>query len=206
QDSTYTNPYGETYTVQRLKYYITNIELVNSKANRRIAVEDSYYLIDDGNDESKIISLPVPEGNYDAISFLLGVDSLHNVSGAQSGALDPMNGMFWTWNSGYVSIKIEGKSPASSLPQNLIEYHLGGFKGPDNVNHRINLIFPRNSKEITNKKVTTIYLKTDLNKFFKSTHSLPIKTNPACTSPGSLARQYSENYATIFSIDTIENR
>jgi hypothetical protein len=205
-DSSYTNSFGENYTVQRLKYYITNIELLNTKNNKRVAIEESYFLVDDNDEVSKAISLPVSEGSYDGISFLLGVDSLHNVSGAQTGALDPLNGMFWTWNSGYVSIKIEGKSTASNLPQNLIEYHLGGFKGPDKVNQRINLSFPGNSIDLSNKKATIIYVRTDLNLFFNSVHSLPIKTNPACTAPGILARQYSENYATIFSIDKIENK
>jgi hypothetical protein len=204
-DSTYTNPFGEIYTVQRLKYYITNIELVNTKANKRIPVENSYFLVDDGDEDSKKIYLTVPNGNYDAISFLLGVDSLHNVSGAQSGALDPMNGMFWTWNSGYVSIKLEGKSPVSNLPQHLIEYHLGGFKGADNVNQRIDLSLQGNTIDLSTKKTAVIFIKNDLNLFFGSIHSLPIKSNPACTSAGPLARRYSENYATIFSVYKIEN-
>jgi len=205
-DSSYTNSFGENYTIQRLKYYITNIELVNTKNNKRTTIADSYFLVDNSNEDSRVISLPVNDGSYDAISFLLGVDSLHNVSGAQSGALDPMNGMFWTWNTGYVSIKIEGRSTVSNLPQNLIEYHLGGFKGPDKVNQRINLSFPRSNIELSNNKTIVVYVKADLNLFFNSVHSLPIKTNPACTSPGRLARQYSENYATIFSIDKVENK
>lgn len=205
-DSTYTNPFGESYTIQRLKYYITNIELVNTKKNTRIPVEDSYFLVDDGNEESKIISINVAAGSYDAISFLLGVDSLHNVNGAQSGALDPMNGMFWTWNSGYVSVKIEGKSPVSNLPQHLIEYHLGGYKGPDKVMQRVDLPFKDGTIDFTDKKTTVVSVKTNLNAFFKSVYPLPVKSNPACTTAGKLARQYSENYATIFSIDKIETQ
>jgi len=112
--------------------------------------------------------------------------------------------MFWTWNTGYVSIKIEGRSPLSNLPQHLIEYHLGGFKGPDNVNQRIDLLFPGGNTDTKENKTTMIRVKTDVNSFFNSVHSLPIKNNPACTSPGRLARQYSENYARIFSIDKVE--
>jgi hypothetical protein len=205
-DSTYTNTFGESYTVQRLKYYITNIELVNTKTNKRIPIEDSYFLVDDGNEDSKKISLQVPGGIYDAVSFLLGVDSLHNISGAQSGALDPMNGMFWTWNSGYVSIKIEGNSPHSNLPRHLIEYHLGGYKGLDKVMQRIDLSFKEGSINFTDKKIIIVSVKTDLNLFFESVYPLPIKVNPACTTAGKLARQYSENYASVFSIDKIETK
>jgi hypothetical protein len=50
------------------------------------------------------------------IRFLLGVDSARNVSGIQTGALDPARGMFWTWNSGYVMAKIEGSSPSAHVP------------------------------------------------------------------------------------------
>ena len=199
-DSVYTNAFNENYSIRRLKYYITNIELINTGNGKKAAITDSYFLVDDNDEGSKTISLTVPEGDYNAVSFLLGVDSLHNVSGAQTGALDPMNGMFWTWNTGYVSVKIEGKSTASALPGNFIEYHLGGFKGPDNVNHRIDLNFPSGNMKITGEKSVLVSIKADINLFFSSIHSLPIKTAAACTSPGSLARQYSENYAKIFSI------
>ena len=203
-DSLYTNTFNESYSIGRLKYYITNMELVNTESGKSASIANSYFLVDEGNDASKTISLSVPEGSYNAISFLLGVDSLHNVSGAQTGALDPMNGMFWTWNTGYVSIKIEGKSLASTLPGKFYEYHLGGFKGPDKVNNSIRLTFPEGIIDITEKKPIRVYVKTDVNLFFSSVNPLPIKTNPACTAPGSLARQYSENYATIFSISKVD--
>lgn len=205
-DSTFINYFGEAYTIQRLKYYVTNIELLDTKAGKRQAVPGSYFLVDENDEQSKNITLSAPMDDYDAVSFLLGVDSLHNVSGAQTGALDPMNGMFWTWNSGYVSIKMEGRSPASNLPQHLIEYHLGGFKGQDNVNHRIDLPFPLPATGIHHSKTIMIDIKTDINSFFNAVHSLPIKDNPACTSPGNLARRYAENYARIFTIDKVEYR
>ena len=37
----------------------------------------------------------------------LGVDSLRNVTGVQTGALDPAMDMYWTWNTGYVMAKLE---------------------------------------------------------------------------------------------------
>src|SRR4051812_45343517 len=83
-DSTYINSFGETYSIQRLKYYITNIELLNTKAGKRYAVPESYFLVDESDDQSKTITVAAPSGDYDAVSFLLGVDSLHNVSGAQT--------------------------------------------------------------------------------------------------------------------------
>ncbi|HEU4576367.1 MAG TPA: MbnP family protein [Chitinophagaceae bacterium] len=205
-DSTYINPFGEKYQIQRLKYYITNIEFLNTNNHSKKSFENSYFLIDENNPASKKISLEGLEGNYNAISFLLGVDSLHNVSGAQTGALDPLNGMFWTWNSGYVSLKIEGRSPASSLPAKSIEYHLGGYKGTDKVIRRITLSFPQGLAKMTPGKTITIFVKLDVNLLFNGIHKLPIKSNAACTTPGSLARQYAENYARMFSISNVINK
>jgi hypothetical protein len=53
----------------------------------------------------------VPAGTYTGMYLTMGVDSARNVSGAQEGALDPANGMFWSWTSGYIMIKAEGLSP-----------------------------------------------------------------------------------------------
>lgn len=78
---------------------------------------------------------------YDSITFLIGVDSLHNVSGAQTGALDPVNDMFWTWNSGYVMAKLEGNSSSSPQMNQKFEYHIGGYSGKHNVVKKLSFRF-----------------------------------------------------------------
>ena len=106
--------------------------------------KNSFHLIDESVPESQSFSLSVPEGNYSSLNFLLGVDSLHNVSGAQTGELDPAKDMFWTWNSGYVMAKLEGNSPSSALVNHKYEFHIGGFSGKYNVLKNIELHFPEN--------------------------------------------------------------
>ncbi|MDQ2863900.1 MAG: hypothetical protein M3R50_09685 [Bacteroidota bacterium] len=124
-DSVYVNPFNETYTISKLRYYITNVSL---QAEHNFFMEkNSYHLIDESNEETQAITFSVPSGSYSSLNFLLGVDSLHNVSGAQTDDLDPAKDMFWTWNSGYVMAKMEGNSPASKLVNNKFEFHIGGF-------------------------------------------------------------------------------
>ena len=139
-DSVYTNPFGEKYNITKLRYYVTNISI--AKCNNFLKEKNSYHLIDESKEESKIINLSLPAGDYNFLNFLLGVDSLHNVSGAQTGDLDPAKDMFWTWNSGYVMAKMEGNSPDSKLVNNKFEFHIGGFSGPYNVLKEIHLNFP----------------------------------------------------------------
>ena len=123
-DSVYTNSFKEIYTVSKLKYYVSNIHLIYSGKNK---IKKSVQLID----ASKKNNLKVQSygTKIKGLSFLLGVDSLNNCSGAQSDALDPLNDMFWTWNNGYVMFKLEGKSDSSKADNNRIEQHIGGYKG-----------------------------------------------------------------------------
>jgi len=128
---TYTNCWNETYTISKLKYYISNVQL--QMANKTINKEtNSYHLINEEDTATKSFSLSMPAGKYSSLSFLIGVDSLKNVSGAQTDALDPLNGMFWTWNNGYIMFKLEGNSPQSTVVNNKVEYHIGGFAGANN--------------------------------------------------------------------------
>ena len=122
-DSLYTNPFGEQYRLSKCKYYISGIKLLN--AQKKWFVKPGYYLINQGMDSTIQLNIAVQENSYDSIAFLLGVDSARNTSGAQRGALDPLNDMFWTWQSGYIMQKLEGTSPQSSLVNNKIELFLG---------------------------------------------------------------------------------
>ena len=62
--------------------------------------------------------------------FDLGVDEAYNTSGANAGDLDPVNGMFWSWQSGYINFKIEGVSPSCITRKNKFQFHIGGYKSP----------------------------------------------------------------------------
>jgi hypothetical protein len=108
----------------------------------RFYVSQLWYSDDQGQELTgeayKLIDLEDPESLYiiehtyglTQIGFLLGIDSSTNVSGILEGPLDPINGMYWTWNSGYINFKLEGRSDLSSTPGKIIEYHLGGYLPP----------------------------------------------------------------------------
>jgi hypothetical protein len=141
-DKTYKNSLGQSFTVTNFKYYISNIRLT-SENGESYTDTSGFYLIRQDEKSTWDITLNVPFNmpfeDLKRIKFSIGVDSLHNCSGAQSGALDPINGMFWTWNSGYIFFKLEGKSPASTSPGHIFEYHIGGYKNPNNSIREIEL-------------------------------------------------------------------
>jgi hypothetical protein len=131
-NQTYVHPVSkDTLNINLLKYYISNIKLFDNKGNI-YQVPDSYYLIDPTNNNIKISG--IPEGDYNKIEYMIGVDSTKNFSGLQSGALNPSNGMFWSWSTGYIFIRVEGSSPQSET--GVFMYHLGGYESPYIASHR----------------------------------------------------------------------
>ncbi len=202
-DSTYSNPFGESYSIRNFKYYISHITL---SYTNKTADKENYQLVDESNPASKIFSISCKPGTYTSVNFLLGVDSLHNVSGAQSNALDPMNGMFWTWNSGYIMAKLEGSSAASSQVNNRFEYHIGGFSGMNNVLKQISLPLTIDHSPFTihSNTTITIFVEADLNKWWQQPNDISITATPVCTTPGELAKKIADNYSKLFRIKNIE--
>jgi hypothetical protein len=200
-DSLYTNSFAEKYTITKLRYYITNVSLKNGHAN--VKEKKSYHLIDESKISSQVINLSVPADDYNSIQFLLGVDSLHNVSGAQTDDLDPTKDMFWTWNSGYVMAKMEGHSPDSKMVNNKYEFHVGGFSGPYNVLKEIPLNFPGKAIHFVAGKKYKIFISADINTWWQNPHDIRIAEHATITTPGENAKNISDNYANMFHLEKV---
>lgn len=191
------NILGDSISIERFKYYVSHISLTNA-AGKLIKLPKQYFLVDENEPSSKTISLNIPDMQISRIGFLLGVDSTRNVSGIQTGALDPMKGMFWTWNSGYIMAKLEGTAEALPTPGHRFTYHVGGFRTGMNTARAIELLLPP-----TNGSVQEIHIIADINQWFKSASVIKIAETPVCHSPGALAMRLADNYQNMFSIHSI---
>lgn len=122
---------NETMNFQILQYYISGVQL-KKEDGTWWSEEESYHLITATEaNTAPSIEIDAPIGNYTGVKYRIGVDSTRNVSGAQTGALSPSNGMFWSWNTGYIFVKAEGTS--ADAPNGTFKYHLGGFQGENNA-------------------------------------------------------------------------
>ena len=192
-EETYTNPFGEPFVISKFKYYISHITVTDIN-NRETVLPDTYYLVNEEDSLSKIIQLPVAVP-LSSISFIVGVDSARNVSGVQTGSLDPVNAMFWTWNSGYVFAKLEGQSDASTAPAHSFSWHVGGFRKKENAGRKITLQLNK-----IKHNDAAIVINADVLKWFDAVHPLKIASTPVCHQPGALAMQIADNYSAMFSI------
>ncbi len=194
----YVNELGQKYTVTKFKYYISNIQLINDSG--KVFSSEEYFLINEDEPQSKGFSVKdVPPGNYKTLSFIIGVDSLRNCSGLQEGALDPIKGMFWAWNTGYIFLKLEGASESSTAQGGIFEYHIGGFKEPVNAIRKISLemdslIF---SDEVPDSK--KIFIKADISQILKQPVSIDFSTMPV-VSDMTNAELVANNYSDMFSL------
>lgn len=116
---------------ETLKFYFGNF-IFTSKKNLSDTLAKKYHLVD-WEDEStrKLLLENINSEGKSELSFSLGVDSLTNVGGAMGGDLDPTNGMYWAWQSGYINFKIEGKSNVCDTRNHVFQFHIGGYQNPN---------------------------------------------------------------------------
>lgn len=202
-------PTGEHLSVDRLRYYLSNFRLHGvdghwSAAAHRDADARGYFLVDESQPASKLFDIGgFAKGEYDGIEFLIGVDSARNSAGVQSGALDPAQGMFWTWNTGYIFFKLEGHSPESSASNQIVEYHIGGSREPTPAR---TVYLPLGAKPIKldPKIVATVHLQGEVDAVFKGASELRIADKATIMDPAG-GTPVADNYAGMFRVDHIHH-
>jgi hypothetical protein len=209
---TYQNAVGESFSITKFNYFVSNIRLRKEDGSEFVVAQDSsYFLVQEENPASQTITLSnVPAGNYTGITFVVGVDSARSMAdiSKRTGILDPAlnNGMYWDWNSGYIFMKIEGTSAVAPAAQNnAFFYHIGGF-GRANVKinniRTISLPFTGTVARVEASSTPTIGLKTDALKIFNGPTQLSIAQNPSVMFD-LYSTNIADNYAQMFSYDRI---
>lgn len=127
----------DSVSFQVLKFYVSNVRLFY-KGQLSYELPKKCILIDIEKPETGFIEIP-QQVKLDSIEMDLGVDSLTNVSGAMGEDLDPTQGMYWTWQSGYINFKIEGVCPMLKTRQHRFQFHIGGYQSPFNTLQKIRL-------------------------------------------------------------------
>ena len=207
---TYRNASGESFTPTTLNYFVSNVKLTRTDGREYVVPQDiSYFLIKEAVPTSQTITLPnVPAGSYKSVSFVLGVDSLRSTMevGRRTGVLDPAgdhtsaNGMYWSWNSGYIFLKLEGTSPSAptdATGKNTFRYHIGFFGGRDTrtINNlkTVSIPFDSDVARVAPKQRPTVTVQADVLKLFNGPATVSIAKNPEV-----MISPYSQTVATNY--------
>jgi hypothetical protein len=123
-----TGQFDLKYEFSQLRYWVSNVRLVNA-AGEEFKVPESYYLIEENveipvqegsfdkkypaNKREQVQISSIPAGDYTAIKFAVGVDSKYNDNlTLRAGELSSLNGMAfenWMWFTSYKFFVVNGK-------------------------------------------------------------------------------------------------
>ncbi|MGH8446530.1 MAG: MbnP family protein [Solimonas sp.] len=202
----YATAAGDRFTVTQLRYYLSNFRLHREGGDWFAVAKDEqgsagYFLVDEAQPASRQFSLEgVPQGRYDGIEFLVGVDDARNHAGAQTGTLDPTRGLFWTWKSGYIFFLFEGRSPQS--PDGQLKFHIGG--GAPSTARTVYLPLAPKAAQLDAHVQPTIHLHADLAELFRGDSEVRFATLHA-TMGGPDAATLADNLPGVFRVDHVHN-
>lgn len=164
-----------------LKFYLSDFQF--EKETRKHVLVGPQLI--DLEDPSSLVLFPeFPVSEYQSLRIHFGLDSSYHVSESVDGPLNPMNGMYWAWNSGYIQFKCTGTSSLIPLLDKTFEFHLGGYREPFETVESIQLPI------LGNKLIL------DIKPFFEQTVDLPLIQRVMI--PGKMAQSYCRNLSKSF--------
>ncbi len=198
-----TDPQGRRMEISSFKFYLSHIILVMND-NSEVVLKD-VALFDLSNPNTLTFNVADVKGDFKAIKFSCGVDSLQNLTDPltvpSSNPLSGDNNMYWTWlkyQFEVMNVRCDttstGTGPFNWFPR----YHIGG-------NSLYRAVQLSKSFSVCCDTKYTLNLSLDIKKIFYGTQTLDIITE-ADTQSGStdnpvIAPKFADNFSQAFSIE-----
>jgi hypothetical protein len=133
----YTDPLGHRVRFDNFQSYFTDVNLITSEGT--VEVKD-VLLADLGSTSS--FQVEMKAGDVERLDLGIGVDRDYNIgidpttyANSHPLSVQGSQGMFWSWNTGYIFVKLEGKADLEGVEGNPLldpfSFHVG-----DNLNYR----------------------------------------------------------------------
>lgn len=179
---------NDSVEIETLRFYISGIRFyLDDKLVDE--VEKKHHLVDIEKPGSELIyHISSKQLKFNRLFFNIGVDSITNESGVYGGDLDPINGMYWEWRSGYINLKLEGKTRICPARKNQFAFHIGGYQYPYNTIQQLNLPVADNQKIIVDFNVSDLLNQVDISALYE------------VMSPNEKAMQVAKKIGACFSI------
>lgn len=167
-DGLATNPAGNPYQVDLLRFYVSQVALVKLDGTELEVPGLSLAEYKRGNPTQDVLMFrgEAPVGEYAGVRFVIGVprEQNHLDAAKQTAPLGVGSGMYWSWNAGYMFYRLEGKSINQGKPTSFL-MHLG----TDAFAQHVDLSdLMRNSIRISVKDSGVVRLSLDVGKMFSA--------------------------------------
>ncbi|KAA9333594.1 MbnP family protein [Adhaeribacter soli] len=195
----YLNAADDTFSVEYLKYLISNVKLTNTTTGKTYIEKNSYHLINPKENKAGFDLAGIPVKDFNQIEFSIGVDAYANSRTDHSGDLYPDNGMAWDWNTGYKFMSFGGRKISRVAAKDYgLTFHVG-----TNQNYKT-LTFPLSQTLTFQKnKPYTLQIDANLNELFRSPNVIDFDL-VYIVHMGPNAEKVANNYATnMFKIKDI---
>ena len=198
--TTYSN-----YRVQpeNLKYLVHHI---NTKMSGNIMEIKDAFLVDHSNSNNSF-SVQLEKGSYDGLQFSIGVDSSMNhddpalLPPTHPFSINMANDMFWSWSSGYIFMKYEGRADTTGTGTGALDHLFVFHTGADTLFRE--LTFFSSPFTITAGETKTLYIDLDVEKLLvQSSDTIDLKVDHSTHTMNNfpLALRFTELYKNAFSI------
>ena len=179
---------NDSISVTNFKFYISNLR-VEFENGSTFTDPEKVHLIDATLPASMELKLKeVPNLKVKKVIFQVGIDSTTNVSNHFEGDLDPQLGMYWAWNSGYINMKLEGKSNSCTTLKKDFQFHIGGYLPKQNALQTVQIP--------VQDQTNNIEIKVDIHKWLRH---IKLKETSGLMVPGEKAIVMSNWYTNMFS-------
>ncbi len=172
---------NDTVEIDVLRMYLTDLEIYYVDGSTYTDPTTAYLLDIEEPSSLDIRFSDAPQKTPAELRFRVGTDSSLNVAGILDGALDPIKGMYWAWNTGYINFKIEGK--AGKQP---FEYHIGGYLPPYTTDRLVRL-------PVNDSLEMTVYLNP-----FPWLQAADVYRTPSVLIPGEKASNLADEFPSLF--------
>ena len=198
----YENAAGNEYSVERLKYYISDVRFY--RLNDQDHQTDLVHYYNLKMPETKTLTLDqVPDGEYAYISFVFGLPPDKNKTGNLPNTPEN-NKMEWPepMGGGYHYMKFEGKFLDSSGQKSNFNCHTGRLEKNGQVHdNSFRIKVPRSSFTM-DKEVWEFQLSMNLNEWFREPDTFDMeKFGPAIMGNQKAQAMLKKNGADIFTVD-----
>jgi len=188
------------YSVERLKYFISDITL-HQAGGGTVKIDEAHYI--DVREASTLTFSPtmdVPNGDYTQISFVFGLDTVKNITNAYLNP--PQSDMAWPvpMGGGYHYMKLEGKYDAAGTPTNY-NTHTGGLMGNP---YHVDVTLP-SSTFTANGTNLTATINMDINNWYQNPNTYDFSVYGSAIM-GNMAAQTAikQNGANVFTLSSIQ--
>ncbi|NML66358.1 hypothetical protein HHL22_14195 [Hymenobacter sp. RP-2-7] len=204
--TTYQTASGETFSINTLEYYISNVVFTKADGST-YAAPGVYHLVDVSKPSTTSLTISnVPVGDYAGVKFVVGVDSTATKADPLSltGDLNPANNMYWVWNTGHIFMKLEGT--VTSAGNKALTAHIGGYRAPYSAIVTAAPAWPSGTTlQVRAGQAPQVHLVANVLSLFDGVTHLPLSTFPTAMQPSATSVQVARNYAAgMFSVKGVQ--